>query len=169
MVKSSVYKKAVMSISPLLDKTKHELVCDSAEKAELLNNHFADVCTMPLTEVNDNPTIQPKKSRYSMSTFLIHESEVFELLSKIDYSKANAPGISGRILKEAAPVVTSVITCLFNESLRHEHFPKAWKLGCITPIFKSGDCHNTSNYRPITLLPILSKSFHYVSDYVDRY
>ncbi len=36
-------------------------------------------------------------------------------------------------------------------------FPCAWKSSVIVPIFKSGDPHSASNYRPISMLPIVSK------------
>ena len=46
---------------------------------------------------------------------------------------------------------------MFNHSLKSSTFPQIWKDGKVTPIFKSGDRLNMSNYRPITVLPILSK------------
>ncbi|CAF1062238.1 unnamed protein product [Didymodactylos carnosus] len=139
-------------------KINDELVVEPPGKAELLNKHFANICTMTTSELNDYPILIPKSLLYAMSTFDIYESEAFELLKRIDCSKATAPGLSDRILKEAGAIVTSIITYWFNESLISEQFPKSWKLGCVTVIFKSGDYHSLSNYRPITLLPISSKN-----------
>jgi len=36
-------------------------------------------------------------------------------------------------------------------------FPNAWKLAIVSPLFKSGDRKMISNYRPISILPVISK------------
>ncbi|KAA3675930.1 dynein heavy chain, axonemal [Paragonimus westermani] len=46
---------------------------------------------------------------------------------------------------------------LFNLSLNCSMVPMDWKCGTITPIFKGGDRSDVSNYRPVTLLPVISK------------
>ena len=38
-------------------------------------------------------------------------------------------------------------------------FPDVLKIACVTPIHKKGSIHLASNYRPISILPILSKVF----------
>ena len=37
--------------------------------------------------------------------------------------------------------------------------PDSWKLARVTPIFKNGSTKNRSNYRPISVLPVLSRLF----------
>ena len=46
---------------------------------------------------------------------------------------------------------------MFNISISLGELHDEWKLSRITPIPKHGDCTNPSNYRPISLLSILSK------------
>ena len=41
--------------------------------------------------------------------------------------------------------------------MNNSKFPDDWKKAKVTPIFKSGDKSNVSNYRPISVLPIISK------------
>ncbi|CAF4482146.1 unnamed protein product, partial [Didymodactylos carnosus] len=124
MVKNTLNKQN-STFPPLLDRINDELVSETPGKAELLNKHFANICTMPTSELNDDPILVPKSSLHAMSTFDIYESEAFELLKRIDCSKATAPGLPGRILKEAGAIVTPIITYLFNESLISEQFPKS--------------------------------------------
>ena len=54
---------------------------------------------------------------------------------------------------------------MFNESLNTGLFPKAWRIGHITPIPKEGNPLEPGNWRPITLLPLpsklLEKAIHY--------
>ena len=47
------------------------------------------------------------------------------------------------------------ITYLVNLSIRTSTFPESWKTAIIAPIYKSGDL--ASNYRPIAILPVVSK------------
>ena len=46
---------------------------------------------------------------------------------------------------------------VFNMSLASATFPKSMKISKVQPLFKSGDCMLCNSYRPISLLPVLSK------------
>ena len=49
-------------------------------------------------------------------------------------------------------------TLIINTSIVTKAFPKPWKHSIIIPIYKSiGDIEEPTNFRPINLLPILSK------------
>ena len=62
-----------------------------------------------------------------------------------------------RLLKETANQMAPSLTMLFNKSLRLGIFPGDWKLANIVPIFKKGKRDFVENYRPISLLPVISK------------
>ena len=53
--------------------------------------------------------------------------------------------------------VSPILCDIFNLSLSTGRIPEAWKLSRVIPIFKSGDPHSASNYRPISLQPICGK------------
>ena len=55
--------------------------------------------------------------------------------------------------------MVEIITLLFNMSISQGKFPDALKNGKIIPIHKGDSRLETSNYRPISLLPTLSKIF----------
>ncbi len=57
----------------------------------------------------------------------------------------------------AGPAIIASITKLCNLSLETGEFPDKWKEAKVTPLFKGGDKEQCSNYRPISVLPILSK------------
>ena len=61
------------------------------------------------------------------------------------------------MLKATAVTITPVVTKLFNLSLETGTFQQAAKISFIMPIPKSMDPTSPSNYRPISLLAILSK------------
>ena len=90
--------------------------------------------------------------------FLCNEEEVLDLLLSLDVNKANGPaGISASMLKHTGHSIAQGLTLLFNMSLRGANLPKEWKLSAINPIPKGSAKSNTSNYRPISLLCIISK------------
>ena len=61
------------------------------------------------------------------------------------------------LLKDAARTISAPLTHLINLSLQTGLFPKDWKLAKIVPIHKSGSHSSFDNYRPISVLPVLSK------------
>ncbi|XDV32774.1 hypothetical protein PO909_003497 [Leuciscus waleckii] len=61
------------------------------------------------------------------------------------------------MLKGLSTSVTPPITKIINLSISQNMFPSMWKLAVVASIFKSRDPHSMSNYRPISILPKVSK------------
>ena len=64
------------------------------------------------------------------------------------------------VLKIAAPGVASVPARLINHCIQKSNFPIGWKTAKVTPVYKR-QCEKSDkhNYRPISVLPILSKIY----------
>ena len=65
--------------------------------------------------------------------------------------------IGPRLLKYAAPYIADEITFICNQSIAKSVFPSKWKEAKVTLLFKSGPHEEVNNYRPISILPVLSK------------
>ena len=62
------------------------------------------------------------------------------------------------MLKELSRNGFHALTQIYNACLRLEYFPRYWKIGQIIMIAKPGkDPTEVTSYRPISLLPLLSK------------
>ena len=61
------------------------------------------------------------------------------------------------MLKDTADIIASPLTCIVNLSLESGMVPTDWKVAVVTPLYKSGSHSEKGNYRPISVLPILSK------------
>ena len=62
-----------------------------------------------------------------------------------------------KMLKISSEATANILQKLFNESIQTGKFPGSLKLADITPVFKKKDPLNKSNYRPVSVLPIISK------------
>ena len=64
------------------------------------------------------------------------------------------------MLQKCAPELSSVLSKLFNKCLSNRCFATCWKSPSVIPVFKnSGERSDPKNYRPISLLPVISKVF----------
>ena len=89
---------------------------------------------------------------------LCTESGVYDLVASLDVSKASGQdGISARMLKATACSIAPSLTKLFNLSLQSSTIPSVWKKSLVVPIPKNSEMKDPTNYRPISLLPIVSK------------
>lgn len=79
-------------------------------------------------------------------------------MKEVNINKAIGPDlVPNVILKNCADVLSKSITFLYNKSLELGCLPNKWKLANIVPVFKSGDKNNIINYRPVSLLSVVSK------------
>ena len=65
--------------------------------------------------------------------------------------------ISRRFLKDGAEVLAKPICDIINLSIKPSTFPDKCKIAKLTPLFKKGSKTDSKNYRPISLLPLISK------------
>jgi hypothetical protein len=68
--------------------------------------------------------------------------------------------ISGKVLQELTPTAVVLLTTFYNSMIRLSYYPLLWKFAQIVMVPKPGKpVHDVASYRPISLLPILSKVF----------
>ena len=81
-----------------------------------------------------------------------------EAASKLKNKSSYGPdNISSKLLKKILPIVVNPLCHLFNLSFQTGYIPIQLKTAKVVPIFKSGDKHKFTNYRPISLLSSISK------------
>ena len=78
----------------------------------------------------------------------------------LDSSKAiQESDIPVRLVKRNSEFFAEIICKYFNESIEKSKFSNCLKLENVTPVFKKGARTSKNNYRPVSILPILSKLF----------
>ena len=86
------------------------------------------------------------------------EKKVLEVLQFIDISEAEGfDKFSGRFLKDGANISVKPIVKGCNISISSGLFPSDCKIAKLKPLYKQGSNTNLENFRPISLLPLISK------------
>jgi hypothetical protein len=141
---------------PDLSAADNSILSTDSEKAGVLAGTFATHWTrqepVSCTELGvDRHTTVPTDD-------LCPTAFVLQELRDLKGRKASGPDcISTRFLKGCRYSLAEPITLLINQTLRTGCLPAEWKLGKIIPIFKGGLPQAPGNYRPITLLSVVSK------------
>ena len=131
-------------------------VTDSHLKANLLNPQFFKNFNRNNTPSYES-TLPIDHSNFP-DELLCSEKEIELHLRDLDVNKSSgADGISVVMLKRTAHAIAPSLKTLFNLSLKTGVFPRDWKLARVVPVPESGAKNNPANYRPISLLPIISK------------
>ena len=85
-------------------------------------------------------------------------AEIIEICKNININKSSSiDNLSSELLKDAFLAIPDKLCLLFNNCFSTASIPNVWKYAKVTPLPKGGDSQVVSNYRPISLLPLLSK------------
>ena len=159
------FKKNTIQINKL--KVKGSDIDDKTEMAEHFNSYFYTIAEKIRSQIPnisfdlsnlENFVKSQKNHNVEFSIPVITSMQVIKIIMKISLYKAcGIIKIGGRVLRIAAPAVASSITRIINMSFSTGKFPTRWKTSVVTPLFKSGTECDPCNYRPISVLPMLSK------------
>ena len=81
-------------------------------------------------------------------------------LDSLDVKKATGlDEINPQFLRDAAPIVCAPLADIFNNSMLKGNIPQSLKNAKVALIFKAGDPTDMSNYRPISVIPVIMEVF----------
>lgn len=163
--------KVVEGMLPGLKSRDKNLAFENPlQKAEDFNDYFASVGEIAYRKSQEglDNTIEPEMGNYINSQTPLNTPKFRPqpvdvntvILTFKELHKTNSFGsdaIPYKYLKDALPVLIFYITIIVNTSIITGLFAKLWKHPFVVPVFKSGDKDDVGNYRPISLLSILSK------------
>ena len=84
--------------------------------------------------------------------------EIHKIIESLKSKKSTGhDNISAKFIKQVQSNITLPLSILINKSLEQGYVPKMFKTAKVTPIYKAKDAQEFTNYRPISLLPTVSK------------
>ena len=133
------------------------LISDPERNVNVFNEYFVSQATLSNSDSAEIPFLL-RWFPDSISVITTDEQMVRHLLSTVNTSKAcGCDGISNKIIRFCCEGLYKPFTSLINTSFRLGQYPSAWKLANGLPLFKKDDRQLKTNYRPVSLLPSLSK------------
>jgi hypothetical protein len=140
-------------------KNDNVLLTSAVEKAEAFNEYFYSMFTTPdIVHSNEYHVTDNNNKIPQLCELNISEFDVLKVIKNLDCSKASGhDNIPPVLLRECCNVLSRPLCVLFNMCLSTGSIPRTWCCANIMPIYKSGDAESIKSYRPISLLPIVSK------------
>ena len=105
-------------------------------------------------------SLNPRNSIFKFQKTNI--SQIKNIIKAFGRSKAQGDEIPMSVLIDGVDLIAKPLLVLINRCLDNSFFPAAEKRGMIIPIYKAGLRTHLDNYRPISILPVLSKVFERV-------
>ena len=162
-----------------------EIIADPTQCSEIFNNFFIDaVSSLDIDRnlhtsdclISDNPVdkainmfknhpsiLQINERRFAIDnvSFLhVSDEHVSKVINSIDSSKAyQNDNIPPKILKQNNAISALVLSRDINRCIDEGKFPSNLKKADVTPIYKKVDRLLKHNYRPISILPTISKVY----------
>ena len=152
---------------------------DNKTIASSMNNFFCTIGNKLSDKIPEKPNpllsneYELGNAVRNFSFKAVSENDVTKVMKKMKTSHGSGcDGIASFFIKIALPLISGSLCDLFNLSLFSGKFPTDWKIARVAPIYKSGARDDCSNYRPISVLPVLSRAFEKVVynqlyDYLD--
>ena len=147
----------------------------SNEKIENINN---EKLTTIINKFETHPSIMKIKSKYAIqekfSVKSVTVKDVENTIKNIPNIKASGGEIPVNILKQSR-FTYEMLTDRINDAIAGENvFPASLNFADITPVHKKDETTNKENYRPVSVLPLISKIFERIiydqlSEYLQKY
>ena len=130
---------------------------NDCEKAQEFLSYFSSVFTIENTE-GGVPYFPKQEYQKELTNIMITREKVLKKLKAIKTNKSPGPDrMHPRVLHEIADSIVDPITHIYCTSLKTMTLPAEWRHAIVTAIYKKGPKTLASNYRPVSLTPILCK------------
>ena len=130
--------------------------------ANCFNEKFLQILDTKF-DVSTSANLLCKASNPSTKSFFITPTTSVEVLKCINSLRnSNSKdyyGFNTKVIKKIGPYISDILAHMINSSFEQGIFPLFLKKNVVTPVHKKESKSNPDNYRPISIIPIISKIF----------
>lgn len=132
---------------------------------------FNSYLTEPTDDFSRIPAVSPciprplSRSQVVSAFFSFNRVSQADVATSIMRVRSNAIGLDGIPIifsKVILPVILPHVTYIFNQILTKSYYPRLWKKARVLPVHKKSASFRMKDFRPISILPALSKAFEKV-------
>jgi len=151
------YIKSQMSVStalPCIKRDDGSVAVSDLDKASEFSKYFSSVF------VTDNNVMPEFHSVCNdrLRKFSCNPRDIVKVIMKLKSNSSPGPdGITSGFLKKVLAHIANPLCKVFQASLDEGVLPDDWKVAHIIPLYKKGDSQRTSQYRPVSVTPIICK------------
>lgn len=141
-------------------KTTTEPVFLNQDLANKFNTFFATVGTEIQKKLKISDTHPVKTGTENFQLKEETEEEIIKLIDRIKTDVAvGIDEINAKLLKDSKHIIATSLKQLINISYKTSTFPSCMKIAIVKAVHKKESTEDPSNYRPLSILPIVSKIF----------
>lgn len=141
-------------------------ISDKREIAHAFNEFFVNIGNKLAEKISFNrqhrafTSYLKDKSPFTFIFKHVTEKDILSVVKEFDpKNSAGHDSISINMLKKISPLIVKPLSLIINQSLTTGIFPHKLKIAKVIPLYKKNDKTMLDNYRPISLLPSISKVF----------
>lgn len=143
-----------------------KLTSNSLHVANEINNYFSTVGSLQCVNRPQYECFEFNQRTEPITMLTNFEptdsEELKEIIMRLGSNKASGyDEIPTKFLKDNVEFLSVILATFINDSFQNGEFPDSLKFARIMPLFKDGDSSDVSNYRPISILPAVSKVFEF--------
>ena len=164
-----ITKKSKNSDFPAHFFSNDRIITGDQDIANCFNNFFTNIGPNLAKEIPTPPNkaytdFLRERITFSFQFSTVSTDHLLKIITKLKPKTSSGHDkISTILLKCISNEIISVLCLIINQSLSTGIFPDNLKIAKIIPIYKKEDPHLPDNYRPISLLPAISKVFEKVA------
>ncbi|KAL0851343.1 hypothetical protein ABMA28_007163 [Loxostege sticticalis] len=148
------------------------IITDETKICECFNHYFSTIGSVLASQIPTKHLTDTLDSMQDLKTAQTTDlmdlspattDEVTKIIDNLDPNTSSGiDGISTKAVKSVKKLIVIPLTKCINDCLNRGVFPDSLKIARVSPILKSGSKFDPCNYRPISVLPVISKIFEKV-------
>ena len=167
-VKPFLSNKGLLKDPVIILSEDSNIISDQTSVAGILNDFHINVANdigtkLTPKDIETHPSVNTINETVVCPVFSFKPTtavSIHALISKSSSKKATGvDGISAKLLKSCSNTIAQPIADLINFSVATSQFPDRLKQANVVPVFKKKDPLDKQNYRPVSILPSISKLF----------